>query len=46
MGDYIQVAASPGMAHAIWADNRDACDHMVQPYGCTDQDAFTAAIRT
>ncbi len=46
MGDYIQVAASPGMAHAIWADNRNACDNIVQPYGCTDQDVFTATITT
>jgi hypothetical protein len=44
MGDYIQVAASPGAAHAIWADNRDACDNIVPPFGCTNQDAFTATI--
>jgi len=46
MGDYIQVAASPGTAHAVWADNRNACDNIVQPFGCTDQDAFTATITT
>lgn len=46
MGDYIQVAASPGTAHAIWTDNRNACDNTVQPFGCTDQDAFTATITT
>ncbi len=44
MGDYIQVAASPGAVHAIWADNRDACNNIVPPFGCTDQDAFTATI--
>jgi hypothetical protein len=44
MGDYIQVAAGGGAAHAIWADNRDACDSIIQPYGCTDQDVFTAEI--
>lgn len=46
MGDYIQVAASPGAAHAIWADNRNACDNIVQPFGCTNQDVFTATIAT
>jgi hypothetical protein len=44
MGDYIQVAATPGAAHAIWADDRDACDNIVSPFGCTNQDAFTATI--
>ncbi len=44
MGDYIQVAASPGSVHAIWADNRNACDNIVPIFGCTDQDAFTATI--
>ncbi len=44
IGDYIQVAASPGVVHAVWADNRDACDNIVPPFGCTDQDAFTATI--
>ncbi len=46
MGDYIQVAVSPGVAHAVWADNRNACDNIVQPFGCTNQDAFTATIST
>jgi len=44
MGDYIQVAASPGVAHPIWADNRDACSNIVQTFGCTNQDVFTATI--
>jgi len=44
MGDYIQVAASPGVVHAVWADNRNACDNIIPIFGCTDQDAFTAAI--
>lgn len=44
MGDYVEVAASPGAAHAIWSDNRNACDNIVQPFGCVDQDAFTATI--
>lgn len=44
MGDYIQIAATPTVAHVIWADNRDACSHVVPTFGCTDQDAFTAAI--
>ncbi len=44
MGDYIQVAASPGAVHAIWADNRDACSNIVPFFGCTNQDAFTATI--
>ncbi len=46
MGDYIQVAASPGTAHAVWADNRNACDNIVPPFGCTNQDAFTTTITT
>ena len=45
MGDYIQVAASPGAAHPIWADNRDACSNTVPIFGCTNQDLFTATIR-
>jgi hypothetical protein len=44
MGDYIQVAASPGAAHPIWADNRDACSNTVPIFGCTNQDLFTATI--
>jgi hypothetical protein len=36
MGDHIQIAASPTAAHVIWADNRDACNNMVQPFGCTN----------
>jgi len=45
MGDYIQVAASPGAAHPIWADNRDACSNTVPIFGCTNQDLFTATIK-
>ncbi len=45
MGDYIQVAASPGAAHPIWTDNRDACSNTVPIFGCTNQDLFTATIR-
>ncbi len=44
MGDYIQVAASPGSAHIIWADNRNACDTVDPTFGCIDQDVFTAMI--
>jgi hypothetical protein len=44
MGDYIQVAASPGTVHPIWADNRDACSNIVLTFGCTNQDVFTATI--
>jgi hypothetical protein len=44
MGDYIQVAAGLGAAHMIWADNRDACSNIVQTFGCTNQDVFTATI--
>jgi len=44
MGDYIQVAASQGAAHPIWADNRDACSNTVPIFGCTNQDLFTATI--
>ncbi len=44
MGDYIQVAASPGSAHIIWADNRNACDTVDPTFGCIDQDVFTATI--
>ncbi len=44
MGDYIRVAASPGIVHAIWADNRDACSNTVPLFGCTNQDIFTATI--
>ncbi len=44
IGDYIGISSSPTMAHAIWADNRNACDTMDPTYGCVDQDAFTVAI--
>jgi hypothetical protein len=44
MGDYIQVAAGPGIVHAIWADNRDACSNIAPLIGCTNQDIFTATI--
>src|SRR6266568_3332724 len=44
MGDYIQIAASPATAQPIWSDNRNACDTNIPPYGCVDQDAFTATI--
>lgn len=46
IGDYLQVTASPGLAHPIWADNRDACINTVPVFGCTDQDVFTATINT
>lgn len=46
MGDYIQVAASPGVVHPIWTDNRNACDTIDPTFGCVDQDAFTATITT
>jgi hypothetical protein len=46
IGDYIQVVATPTVVHAIWADNRNACDNIVPTFGCTDQDAFTAMITT
>jgi hypothetical protein len=46
MGDYIQIAASPGLAHPIWADNRDACTNIIAVFGCTNQDVFTDTITT
>src|SRR3989475_12979084 len=44
MGDYIQIAAPSAKAQPIWSDNRNACDTNIPPYGCVDQDAFTATI--
>jgi hypothetical protein len=46
IGDYIQVAASAGVVHPIWTDNRNACDTIDPTFGCVDQDAFTATITT
>ncbi len=44
LGDYIQIAASPTVAHPIWADNRNACDTRDPTFGCVDQDLFTTTI--
>lgn len=44
IGDYIQIAASPGIAHPIWTDNRNACDFTDPSLGCLDQDSYTATI--
>jgi len=44
-GDYIGIAASPDAVHAIWTDNRNACNTVDATFGCVDQDAFTATIR-
>ena len=44
MGDYVQIAASPTVAHVIWTDNREACSNVDPVFGCTNQDAFTATI--
>ncbi len=44
IGDYIQVAASSNVVHAVWTDNRSACDLRDPVLGCLDQDAFTATI--
>jgi hypothetical protein len=46
IGDYIQVAASAGVVHPIWTDNRNACDTIDPTFGCVDQDTFTATITT
>ena len=47
MGDYIGIAATPINAHALWADNRFACDTFDSAYAsCVDQDAFTSTIST
>ena len=45
IGDYIHMAATPEKAHPIWADTRNACNNIVEPFGCADADVFTAAIR-
>jgi len=44
IGDYIQIAASAGVAHLIWTDNRNACDFVDPSIGCLDQDSYTATI--
>ncbi len=44
MGDYIQVAAGPGVVHPVWTDNRNACDFIDPILGCLDQDTFTVTI--
>jgi hypothetical protein len=46
IGDYIQVAASAGVVHPVWTDNRNACDTIDPTFGCVDQDTFTATITT
>ena len=45
IGDYIHIAATPEKAHVIWADTRNACNVIFEPFGCVDVDVFTAAIR-
>ncbi len=44
IGDRLSIAASPTAVHAIWTDNRNACDTVDPTFGCVDQDAFTATM--
>ncbi len=44
IGDYVGIAASPGMVHPVWTDNRNVCDTLDPRLGCIDQDVFTATI--
>jgi hypothetical protein len=44
IGDYISIAAENGLAHPVWADDRNTCDFVDPFLGCVDEDIFTAAI--
>ena len=44
IGDRLGLAATPGVVHVFWTDNRNACDTIDPLFGCIDQDVLTATI--